>query len=369
MHGLTLSLDLEALAHNLAHLKSLAGPGQHFIASIKANAYGHDAVRIAQALETQGVHSLATGSLAEARAIRAAGVELPILMFAASSPDQLETIVRSGFVPTLTDLDGARTLSGALDSPAPVYVKIDIGFGRLGIPHTQALEDLERLDALPNLEVVGLYTHAPFGNAETRAWSRDRLAAFDRLLGELASRGLRYTVTQGRASGCLLSGFTDTANAVCVGHALYGLNPFGPELRFDQQLRPVIAALSTRLLQVTHHGQGADLGVAGEFGIPSARTIGVLPVGRGDGLSRPGKERAAYVSVNGVRARVLAVSLEHTTIELPAGTECQPGDPVFLVGGPAQAHLDLADFAAWGGLSQLDAIMGISGRAALAPQH
>jgi alanine racemase len=102
---LVFDLDFDALAHNLRLIRDLAGPDQHIIAAIKANAYGHGCVAVAQCLESLGVDSLATGSFAEALAIREAGVRLPILMFAATVPDELPLLAAASFVPTVTSFE------------------------------------------------------------------------------------------------------------------------------------------------------------------------------------------------------------------------------------------------------------------------
>jgi alanine racemase len=81
--------------------------------------------------------------------------------------------------------------------------------------------------------------------------------------------------------------FCPGCNAVCIGHALFGLYPFPIELACTQELLPVIAQLSSQLIQVTQHGQGADLAIANEFGLDRDRIIGVLPVGLAHGISRP----------------------------------------------------------------------------------
>jgi alanine racemase len=172
-----------------------------------------------------GVPILATGEVAQARAIRAAGIELPIVLFAGAAPDELPALAREGFIPTITDLAGAKILSSAGLGAAPVYIKVDVGLGRLGIPLDEAQEAILRIKDLPGLSLEGLYTHASFNDEAGKAWAAGRLRAFDDLLDALSRRELVFPVTQARASSCVLAGLTDNCNSVCVGHALYGLAP------------------------------------------------------------------------------------------------------------------------------------------------
>jgi alanine racemase len=358
--SLTVDLDLDALSHNVRVIQDLIGSERHLIAAVKANAYGHGCVPVAQCLESLGVHSLATGSLAEALAIRAVGVRLPILLFASSVPTQLPKLTAAGFVPTVTSLEAAQLLSAAAVQEVPIYIKVDAGLGRLGIPMADALEIVTRIHALPHLRLDGLYTHTPFADEMGRDWASAKLRDFNTLVADLRECGVEFAVTQAAASSCVLAGLADRCNAVCVGHALYGLSPYARDEPRGAQLRPVFKALKTRLIQVVHHGQGADIGIAKLYGIESAKTIGVLAVGLGNGLTRPAVGSNATVIVNGMHARLLAVSLEHATIELANGTPATVGDEVVLIGEQAGQHIDLDTYARWRNASPLEALMQLS---------
>jgi alanine racemase len=359
---LRLDLDLDALEHNLRLIQDLAGPGQQMIAAIKANAYGHGCIAIARHLESLGVHSLATGSPAEARAIREAGVRLPILLLAATPPKELPLLAAAGLIPTVTSFEGAQALAASAHDRISIYIKVDIGLGRLGIPIDEAMTVIERIRALPHLRLEGLYTHAPFADETGRERAAARLQKFDALIANLRARGVNFAVTQARASSCVLAGLPDRCSAICVGHALYGLSPYVHGTRSVGNLRPVLKSLTTQLIQVVHHGQGADIGIAGLYSIERAKTIGVLAVGLGNGITRPAVDSDATVIVNGVRARILTVSLEHTTIELPDKVSAVVGDEVTLIGAQASERIDLESYSAWRHESPLQTLMHLSGR-------
>jgi alanine racemase len=311
-----------------------------------------------------GVHSLATGSFAEALAIREAGVRLPILMFAATVPDELPLLAAAGFVPTVTSFEGARQLAAAVREDTPIYIKVDAGLGRLGIPMAEAATVIERIRGLPHLRLDGLYTHTPFASEARSDWAAAKLREFDALLASLRARGVVFPVTQARASSCLLARLPDRCNAVCVGHALYGLSPYARDERDVGELKAVFKTLKTRLIQVVHHGQGADIAIARLFGIERAKTIGVLAVGLGNGVTRPAPASNPVVIVNGARAKVLAVSLEHTTIELPDDVPAAVGDEVILIGSQAAERIDLDEYSAWRNESPLESLMHLSGATA-----
>ena len=357
--------DLDRLRANLAEIRRSIGPDQACIAALKANAYGHGAVPVARALDREGLAAFMTGSFDEARSLRAEGLRTPVVMFAGALPTGLADLVGAGLVPTVVDRASAEAAARAAPpgETVPVYVKVNAGLGRLGVPLDGAQDFLAALAAMPNLEVRGLYTHLPFGDARGRDWAVQRLAAFDALLARLDERGLTPPVTQARASACVAAGLSDRASAVCVGHLLYGLTPFADASLADlSAYRPVLAEIGSRLIQVSEHPQGSDIAIGGSYGIRHGRRTGVAPIGVAQGLVRPVAGSRPEALVRGQRAAILAVSLEHLVLDLADVEDAEVGDAVRLLGGEGGGAIGLDELAAWFGMTALDAAMAVSGR-------
>jgi alanine racemase len=356
-------IDFEALASNVDLIRRIAGSDKQLIASIKANAYGHGVVPIAQALQDMKVDALATGSLEEAQLLRQHDISLPILLFAFGDTEITIRAATEGFIPTLTHFQMAKAISGAVKSATPVYLKIDAGLGRLGEPLDGARKWVEKIFQLPNLKIEGIYTHLPFSDAKQRDWATQRLQVFDRFVEELKKAGYQFSVTQAMASCCLLARLQDHCNSVCVGHALYGLSPFSWPGSIDvSQLRPVIRNLKSRIIHTSRHAEGSDIAVGGLYGLKRPRTIGVLPAGMAHGLCKPVEGRDMTVLIRGKRAKVLSVSLEHTTVDLDGIEEVTPGDPVTLLGFDGVEEISLSSIADAWGIQPLEALMRMSGR-------
>ena len=356
-------IDFDALASNVSLIKRIAGSDKRLIASIKANAYGHGVVPIAQALQELKVDALATGNLEEAQLLRQHGIVLPILLFAFSDSELTTRAATEGFIPTLTHFQMAKAISGAVKNTTPVYLKIDAGLGRLGEPLDSARKWVEKIFQLPNLEIEGIYTHVPFSDARQRGWAMQRLQAFDRFVEELKNAGYQFSVTQSMASCCLLARLQDHCNAVCVGHALYGLSPFSWPGSIDvSQLRPVMKNLKTRIIHTSYHAEGSDIAVGGLYGLKRPRAIGVLPAGMAHGLCKPVDGQHMTVLIRGRRAKVLSVSLEHTTVDLDGMEGVSPGDQVTLLGLDGDEEITLSSIANAWGIQPLEALMRLSGR-------
>jgi alanine racemase len=354
-------LDLDALAHNLAVVRRLAGQ-RRLIASVKANAYGHGAVSVGRELARLGVDTLWTGSIDEARAMRAAGIGARLLLFGGYLPADIPALLQHELTPTIYDRAGAEAVSAAARRPTAIYVKVDSGLGRLGVPLPEAEDLIRAIAALPDLVIEGIYTHLPFGSVAGRDWAREKYAVFTALLARLAARGIKPALTQVWASSGLLAGLPDVCNAVCVGHLLYGLSTVAADVAAASDLRPVLAAIKTRLIHIAHHAAGGDIAIGAHYGMKNARVTGVVPLGLGDGMRSGAPGQAMSLLVHGRRAPVIGVSLEHTTLDLTGIDSPQVGDEATIVGMSDGLSNSFKDLAEWFGCGELEAVMTFSKR-------
>lgn len=354
-------IDLDALEQNCREVARRVGADVKVIASIKADAYGHGAVACARRLVQAGAYALATGDVAEAAAMREAGIRAPILVFGSFLPQDVPDLLARDLIPTVYNLETAEAVSRAARAPSPVYVKVDCGLGRLGVALDDAAGFVRRIAALPNLQVAGLYTHIPFFDAASRARTEARLPAFE-ALAETLTRELGPMVTQALASSAVLVGLKDRCNAVCVGHLLYGLSSMAPGQADLSAFRPVLREIGSRLIHVAHHPAGRDVAIGGHYGIANAMVTGALPVGAQHGVRNAAPGRRAEALIRGQRVPVMSVTLEHTTLDLTGIDAPRLGETVLLLGGDGDTRIALDDVAGWQGRPPLEAAMTFSKR-------
>ncbi|MDA1098382.1 MAG: alanine racemase [Proteobacteria bacterium] len=359
-HPTWMEIDAAALRHNLAEVRRRVMDGVQIIASVKANAYGHGIQPVARILAAAGVDMLATGSFAEACALRDAGVRVPVLLLAGALPEAMGAVLARGFIPTVYDLDGARAVDQAAGAPTPVFVKVDCGLGRVGVALDEAAALLDDIAALRNIRVQGLYTHVSFNDSQGMAYTQERLRLFYDLLGSLQAAGVNIPITQALASSALLMGWRDNCTAVCPGHILFGLSPVAPDLAGLAPFRPVLRAIKSRVLQVRDHSSGPDTGTGGYHRNRRQRRTAVAPCGMNDGYRAPVDGHEAQVLHFGRPLRVIGVSLEHLTVEVPDDVEIAVGDELVVVAG--DGPVGLHDVAAWQKQRPLETLMTFSAR-------
>lgn len=361
-HPAWMEFDLDALAANFKELERRVGPAVKIIASLKANAYGHGAVETAKVLFARGVFALSTGSFRDAMAIRDAGVTTPILMFGGNLPEAAARYLEYDLIPTVYNMETVRAVSEAATAPAPVYIKVDAGMGRLGIELGAAEAFIREVSTYNNIKVEGVYTHLSFKDAKGQAWSKRGIARFNQLNDRLREGGLDIPVTQAVASANLMVGHMDGSNSICPGALLYGLSAVNPDLAPIEPFRPVLTAIKARLIHVGAFPDDTALKEGGYHTVRQSDRTGVVPLGLYDGYRKPQGGAPAAVLINGKRRPVLGVSLEHLTFDLLGDETVKVGDEVTVLGTGGGDEITLAEMAGWQGTGLNDLLMNFDGR-------
>ena len=160
-------ISLDNLTHNFETIRRQVGPKAKLLGVVKADAYGHGAVRVAKHLERLGAGYLAVSNLDECEELRVNGITLPILMLGFTPADQAERILKNDMTQAVPNLAIAEAYSSAAvraGGTMKVHIKLDTGMGRLGFQCDDAhfdasLRDILKILTLPGLDVEGVFTH------------------------------------------------------------------------------------------------------------------------------------------------------------------------------------------------------------------
>ncbi|MGF1529341.1 MAG: alanine racemase [Candidatus Competibacterales bacterium] len=334
MRAATVTIDFDALRHNLARVRFLA-PGRGVWASIKANAYGHGAIAIARVLSSEGVNGFAVACLEEALALREAGIAEPILLLEGPfGPGELALCVHHSFAVAVHCEEQLAWLarSHGLTSPLKVWLKVDSGMHRLGFAPAEAAIAWRRLRDLAVVHRdITLMTHFACADERSNPMTLQQQRRFDQAVAALP--GPRSLAN----SAAVLNWPTTHGDVVRPGLMLYGISPFPDTSGVDEHLRPVMT-LTTRLIAVRRVAAGETVGYGATWRAPTATWIGTAAIGYGDGYDRH-LPSGTPVVVNGRLARLAGrVSMDMIGIDLgtcaETGAEARArvGDPVVLWG-------------------------------------
>lgn len=320
-----MNIDLAALKHNLEHVRELA-PGRSVMAMVKANAYGHGIVRIAQALSA--ADALGVASLEEGLRLREAGITNPVVLVEGLFyPDEIAEAARHDFTlvvhhePHVEMLEKAR-----VKKPFKIWLKINTGMHRLGIEPKQLQPFYQRLMAAEAVQKpIGLMTHFAEADSVSSAATLHQIELFQQVTSTLP--GPRSLAN----SAGILAWPSAHGDWVRPGLMLYGASPFPDQYGWNNQLQPVMT-LWSRLIAINTVNKGDKVGYGGTWIAPETLTIGVVGVGYGDGYPQFA-QNGTPVLVNGVECPLAGrVSMDMLTVDLRNQPHAKIGDPVILWG-------------------------------------
>jgi alanine racemase len=350
-------IDLAAIAHNTRRLRQLVKVP--LIAVMKADAYGHGAVRVAPTLLDHGAQMLAVATLAEGRALREAGIAAPLLVLGYTPPWQAANALALNLTCTMFDDETALAFNAAaaeLRIPARVHVKVDTGMARLGLTPRQVGPFLARLRALPLLLVEGLYTHFSSADQADPTPTRRQLVQFATLIDELSAAGLRPSIVHAANSAGLL-GFPEARfDMVRPGIALYGLAP-SAACPLPTDFQPALS-LHCEIAQLKEVAAKTPLSYGGHFVTQRRSQIATIPLGYADGLRRSPPWREVLVGRR--RAPIVGtICMDYALVDVSDVPGVQRGDVVTLIGRQGNAVISADEVAGWLGTIAYEVLVGI----------
>ncbi len=339
-------IDLAAFRHNLALVRKRAGVAAVWPV-LKANAYGHGAVRIARICEEESVERIGVGDSGEALELRRAGIRTPVLVLGTVIDAEVAALLRYRIEVGVHSESRVRMLGAAARKARRklgVHLKIDTGMTRLGVRPDAALRVAETLAAEPWLELRGIMTHIASPQGFSDPFTRVQLGCFEQVLARWRNAGKGLPTVHCANSAALFSADRPYGDAVRVGLALYGLLPEG--LAVDPGLRPVLS-LRTQIVFLKDIQAGTRVGYGGGWQALRPTRIATLPIGYCDGVPyRLGREGRGAVLVRGRRCPLVgAISMDYCTADVGHVPGTRVGDTATLVGRDGEEELGLLELA------------------------
>lgn len=317
-------IDLQALRHNYQLARETAGAKA--LAVIKADAYGHGAVRIAQALETQA-DGFAVACIEEALELRAAGLRAPILLLEGFfEAAELALIVEHDLwfvVHSAWQLEAIE--QAAIRKPLTAWLKLDTGMHRVGFHPSEYRAVYQRLLASGKVAKIVMTTHFARADELDNPRSEEQLSVF-----QSATEGLAAE-TSLRNSPAVLGWPNIPSDWVRPGIMLYGATPFDQPQTLADQLQPVMT-LESKIISVRDLPAGEPVGYGATFVTPGSTRLGIVAMGYADGYPRQAPT-GTPVWIDGQPSQLLGrVSMDMLCVDLTHLPQAGLGSRVELWG-------------------------------------
>jgi alanine racemase len=335
-----------AIEHNVARLREVAA-GAAVCAVVKADGYGHGSVHVARAALAGGASWLAIATVSEGHALRAAGIDAPLLLLSeppiAAIPDLLAADLTpvAYRLPFLAALDAAGHRRG---TSVPVHLKADTGMGRVGVPPADWRVLLQQAATSDGLVVEGLMTHLARADEPDVDTTDLQLDAFDRFIAEAARVGIAPRWIHAANSAGTLVQPRSRYTMVRPGIAIYGLSPdvAVPATAFD--LQPALR-LVTEVSFAKRITEGTPVSYGHRWYAPADGWVATLPLGYADGVPRA-LTNVGQVLLHGQRRPIAGTVCMDQLLVWCGDDEPHVGDEVVLLGAQGDDLLRVEEWAA-----------------------
>jgi alanine racemase len=355
-------VDLDALEWNIGRVRDLVPDGVRILLVVKADAYGHGAVRISQHAADCGIDMLGVATLDEGRELREAGIELPILILSPVLREELDEVLENDLAVSASSVEFAMAASAEASRRGTIcrmHVEVDTGMGRAGLPSNSAVEDIRSMDSMEGLKLEGIFTHFPASDIDSD-YTDEQIGSFNSILDDLSDAGITFEYVHTANSAAIVNSPASHFNMIRPGLLVYGHWP-SLTLKDKVDVRPVLS-FKSRLLLVRDIEAGSSVSYGRTFFAPSDMTIGVIAAGYGHGMSHRVSNRGEVLFRGACVPIVGRVTMDMTMIDLTGFENPVSGEEIVIFGRQGDAHLSVDDVAGWDGSLNYEVLCRISKR-------
>ncbi len=359
-------INLGRLKQNINKLKSLINSETSFMAVVKANAYGHGLLQIAQCAVQSGANWLGVALPEEGMELREQGILSPILVLGDVSEDQCATVVKYNLTQAVPSISTARRLNHIAQltgNKAGVHLKLDTGMGRIGFHTIHELETaLKEIQSMDGLTIEGVFTHLAAADEVNSDYTIEQINRLQSMLQILRTAGFKLNWIHACNSAGMLMFPSARYNMVRCGISMYGYYPSDHiEKKIGISLLPILQ-WETRIVYIKDLTPGSSVSYGRSYIASSARRVATLPVGYADGYKRLLGNRAS-VLIHGKRAPVIGrVCMDQIMVDISDIPEAVVGDRVVLIGEQEKEKITADELADLCGTISYEILTSISER-------
>lgn len=342
-------INLDNLAANFQSVKNFINQPIKYMAVVKADAYGHGAVRCSKKLEKAGIDWFGVALPEEGLKLRQNGITKPILCLGGFWVGQEKMLLENDLTPVIFQAEKAVMLNNAakeFNITAKAHIKIDTGMGRIGVRFDEIEDFGEKIKVLENVEFEGIMTHfAAADSLEEKDFTNLQIERFVHTVRYFENEGFRFTYKDLANSPASLAFPESYESMVRLGGILYGL---GDDVLPDWVERPKIKPVLSLFSKITYLKKikkGETLGYGRTFRAERDSLIATIPIGYEDGYRR-GLSNSGRVIVNGKFADVAGrISMDWTILDVTEIPNVKIGDQVVLIGEQSGLKISAEELA------------------------
>ena len=355
-------VDLDAFKLNIGRIRELLEQRADILLVVKADAYGHGAVRISRLAVECGVKMLGVATLDEGRELREACIDLPIIILSPVLPQELSEVLENNLAVTTSSVAFAQAASDTARSMGKVctmHIEVDTGMGRAGLPQDSAVESVLQMKKMQNLDIEGIFTHFPASDSDYD-YTSDQIEVFSDIVSRLEAHSVKFRYIHCANSAAAINFPESHFNMIRPGILAYGHYP-SIDLRDRIEVIPVMN-FKSRLILVREVKAGESISYGRTYIAPRSMTIGVIAAGYGHGMSHRLSNRG-MVLFRGEKVSIVGrVTMDMTMVDLTGYESPLVGEEIVIFGRQRECSISADDIAQWDGTLNYEVLCRISKR-------
>ncbi|MCR5481339.1 MAG: alanine racemase [Clostridia bacterium] len=341
-------INLSNLDYNIKSIKKKA-EGRELIGVIKADAYGHGSVKVAEVLRANGVKTFAIATLQEAVTLRDAGAKEEIICLGLTPDMYADVVVKYDITPVVCNSSNAAAFSEAAKAAGKTIrglIAVDTGMGRIGYlaDDPAAIEDVKKIAALSNFKIKGMFSHMSTADAYDKTYSKLQEEKYNGFYNACTAAGIDIPFRTFANSASIMEIPSVYFDAVRPGIILYGCYP-SDEVDVKQlDIKPVMS-IKANIVHLKKVGPDFSVGYGRKFISKRDSLIATLAIGYADGYPRPYSPNAKVI-VNGVVAPVAGnICMDQCMVDVTDVPDVKVGDEVIIMGTDGKNTISADDIA------------------------
>jgi alanine racemase len=345
MYQSFVEISKSAILHNFLQYKKIIGKSVEIMPIVKSNAYGHGMVEVAKIIEPK-IKWLGVASLGEALELRKNNIRKKIFVLSYTSDGFLKEGIRQNIDLPVYDLACAKLISNEArkqkNKQARVHIKIDTGTSRVGVLTKDALNFIKKVRRLPNLEIVGIYSHFA-ASEENQKYTKFQLDNFNHVLKQLKVEGINIPYQHFACSAAALVEPKAHFNLIRLGLGLYGLLPSEQAKKITLKkypwlkLKPALT-WKTKVIQVKDISAGTKVGYGCSYTAKRRMKIAVLASGYWEGYDRHLSNKGIVIIKNRKCPVIGRICMNLTMVDVNQVQGVKAGDEATLLGDQITAE-------------------------------
>lgn len=329
-------INLNNLDFNIKNIKAKIGD-REMIGVIKADAYGHGSVKVAEVLRENGCKTFAVATLHEAITLRDSGAKEEIIILGLTPDMYADTIVNYDITPVVCSSENAAAIDAAAKAAGKVVkglIAVDTGMGRIGYladDTEYAIEDVKKIQALENFKIKGMFSHMSTADAADKAYSHQQEEKYNKFYEALTAAGINIPFRTLANSASIMELPTVHFDACRPGIILYGCYP-SDEVDVNQLAIKPVMSVKANIVHLKDVPENFSVGYGRKFISERPSKIATLALGYADGYPRP-YSPVGKVLVNGCVAPLAGnICMDQCMVDVTDVPDVKVGDEVIIIG-------------------------------------